>query len=149
MNEPRHFLAVAAADAVARASQGGYLEVNGGKAGPLERMRNGDALVDYSPRDRDGGDALQAFTALAFVTGEAIFREAGPQGAGPFRRAARFAPVAPAPIRPLIEALGFIRDKSHRGASLRFGFLALPSAGFARIAAALEAAQAASGAANG
>jgi EVE domain len=138
MQDARHFLAVATAEAVGRAVAGGYVEINGGKAGPLERMRVGDALVYYSsPRERDGGVPLQAFTALAWTTGQSIYRAGIPDGDGPFRRAARYAPASPAPIRPLIDSLDFIRNKSHWGAALRFGFLALPAADFARVAEAL------------
>ena len=49
----------------------------------------------------------------------------------------RLLPGADAPIKPLIERLSFIRSKTHWGAAFRFGFLRVPEADFARIAAAM------------
>jgi hypothetical protein len=46
--------------------------------------------------------------------------------------------VAAAPIRPLLPALGFIRNKAHWGAAFRFGCVRVPADDFARIAAALQ-----------
>ena len=57
--------------------------------------------------------------------------------ARPFRRAARYEPAQPAPIRPMIDSLAFIRSKSHWGAPLRFGFLQVSVADFACIAEAM------------
>ena len=136
MDMQRHFIAVASADTVAAAVAGGYVEIQRGKAGPLARLRDGDAVFYYSPRHAEGGAPLQAFTALAIVEG-ALQKADAPDA--PCRRAARYRAVQPAPIRPLIDALGFIRNKTHWGAPLRFGFLWIPAADAARIAAALDA----------
>jgi EVE domain len=133
---PRHYIVVAAADAVDAARAGGYVEINRGKAGPLERLRDGDVVLYYSPRHAEGGPPLQAFTALAIVDG-ALHQAETPDK--PFRRAARHRDVHPAPIRPLIDVLDFIRNKAHWGAPLRFGFVQLSAADSARIAQALGA----------
>jgi hypothetical protein len=133
---PRHFVAVAAADAVDAARAGGYVEINRGHAGPLERLRDGDVVLYYSPRHAEGGPPLQAFTALAVVDG-ALHQADTPDR--PFRRAARYRDVQPAPIRPLIDVLDFIRNKAHWGAPLRFGFVQVSNGDFARIAQALGA----------
>ena len=160
METRRYFVAVAARDAVDAAIAGGYVEINHGKAGPLERMRDGDGIAYYSPRTAADGEALQAFTALGYVCGNALY-QAGGAAAGddasaraaevdasarpgvddasarPFRRAARYEPAQPAPIRPMIDSLAFIRSKSHWGAPLRFGFLQVSVADFACIAGAM------------
>jgi hypothetical protein len=47
------------------------------------------------------------------------------------------------------DTLGFIRNKAHWGAPLRFGFVALPAADFARIAAAMDRGRSPARAANG
>lgn len=133
---PRHFVAVAAADAVDAGKAGGYVEINRGQAGPLERLRDGDVVLYYSPRHAEGGPPLQAFTALAVVDG-ALHQADTPDK--PFRRAARYRDVQPAPIRPLIDVLDFIRNKAHWGAPLRFGFVQVSNSDFARIAQALGA----------
>ena len=55
----------------------------------------------------------------------------------PFRRHAEFLRASPAPIRPLIDSLTFIRSKLHWGAAFRFGHLRVPAEDFARIVAAM------------
>jgi hypothetical protein len=46
----------------------------------------------------------------------------------------RFLPADDVPIRPLIDALTFIKDKSHWGAPFRFGTLQIPEEDFKLIA---------------
>ena len=138
MDACRYFVAVAALDAVQAAAAGSYAEINRGKAGPLERMRIGDALLFYSPRACEGGKPLQAFTALARIRGDGLYlADAATDAARPFRRAAEYLDVQPAPIRPMIDTLAFIANKSHWGVALRFGFLRISAPDFAQIAQAM------------
>lgn len=62
------WLAVVSADHVARGVAGGFAQVNHGKRAGLDRLRPGDWLVYYSPRQgmREGA-VVQAFTAAAQV----------------------------------------------------------------------------------
>src|SRR5665213_3122278 len=114
MDATRYFVGVAARDAVDAAVAGGYVEVNHGKAGPLERMHDGDALVYYSPRTGERGAALQAFTAIARIVGDVLY-QAGAAGdtLRPFRRGAiyasaqpPFALASPASVLPAAVAAG-------------------------------------------
>jgi hypothetical protein len=124
--------AIAQQDALAGVA-GGY-----GKAGPLERMRAGDGFVVYSPRVTwPNGEPLQAFTAIGRVCTGIVYRAGGGAGPGPFRIAVEYFPAAPAPIRPLIDALSFIRNKAHWGAAFRFGFIKVPAEDFALLASAM------------
>ena len=52
----------------------------------------------------------------------------------PFRRNVRFLPAHDVPIRPLIGALTFIKDKIYWGAPFRFGTLQIPEEDFKLIA---------------
>jgi hypothetical protein len=129
--------AIAQQDALAGVA-GGYAEVGYGKAGPLERMRAGDGFVVYSPRATwPNGEPLQAFTAIGRVCTGIVYRAGGGAGPGPFRIAVEYFPAAPAPIRPLIDALSFIRNKAHWGAAFRFGFIKVPAEDFALLASAM------------
>jgi hypothetical protein len=113
---------------------GGYAEVGYGKAGPLERMRAGDGFAVYSPRATwPDGELLQAFTAIGRVRTGTVYRAEVGAGPGPFRIAIEYFPAAPAPIRPLIDTLSFIRNKAHWGAVFRFGFIKVPPEDFARL----------------
>jgi len=132
----QYWIAVVARDAAVAGAAEGYLQLGSGKAGPLERMHGGDGFVLYSPRTSAAGEALQAFTAIGRVRDTPI--EIGGRGpGGPFRRAAEFIPAGTAPIRPLIPALSFIRNKVQWGAAFRFGVVRVPEDDFARIAQAM------------
>jgi hypothetical protein len=136
MNELRCWIAVASRDHVEAAVAGGYIEVNHGKAGPLERMRPGDRVAFYSPRTGAAqGEVLQAFTALGHVADAPLFQAAAAHQ--PFRRAVRWEGTSPAPVRPMLEHLEFVRNKRHWGAAFRFGYLRVGRDDFARIAAAM------------
>src|SRR3569623_23269 len=103
----RCWIVVMPKDAIDVAVAGGYVEGNHGKAGPRERMRPHDAIACYSPRESDRrGSPLQAFTALGRIDAAPIVQ--APFDHQPFRRPARWLGAPPAPVRPLIESLGFI-----------------------------------------
>ena len=133
-----YWIGVTSSDHVALAVSGGYIQLNHGKAGPLERMRVGDGFAYYSPRATyPDGAGVQAFTALGRVAGDAIFQVDMGGGFTPFRRRVAFLATHDAPIKPLLDALTFVRSKTHWGAAFRFGFLRAPEEDFARIAAAM------------
>jgi EVE domain len=129
------WIVVVARDAAVAGASEGYLQLGSGKAGPLERMQGGDGFVLYSPRTSADGAALQAFTAIGRVRDAPIEIVGGPGGR--FRRAAEFMPAGTAPIRPLLPALSFIRNKVQWGAAFRFGVVRVPEDDFARIAQAM------------
>lgn len=133
------WIGVVARDHVALGIAGGYAQLNHGKAGALERMRAGDGFAYYSPRAaHPDGEPLQAFTAIGAVgTGPLYQADIGPDFK-PFRRAVTYWPAHEAAIKPLIEALTFIRSKQHWGAAFRFGIVRVPEEDFVRIAGAMD-----------
>jgi hypothetical protein len=158
MNEARYWIGVASQDHVEAALAHGFVQVGHGKAGPLERMHPGDGFVYYSPRAAyPDGAPLQAFTAIGRIAEGAIYAldlqpgtptratgvtagnapQAGAAGTPTFRRNASFLDALPAPIRPLLERLSFIRSRTHWGAAFRYGLVRIPREDFATIAAAM------------
>ena len=138
MDERRYWIAVVSRDHVERAIAGGFAQVNHGKAGPLERMRTGDGFAYYSPRvSHPVGAPLQAFTGIGRVRSGKVYQADTDDGFRPFRLDVEFLEAAPAPVKPLVEELSFIRSKTHWGAAFRFGVVRAPAADFARIAAAM------------
>jgi hypothetical protein len=138
MTEHAFWIGVVSKNHVDTAVAGGFAQVNHGKAGPLERMRAGDGFAYYSPREEyPDGATLQAFTALGRVRAGSVYQADGGADFRPFRVAIDYLPATPAPIRPLIGALTFIRSKTHWGAAFRFGMVRVPAEDFARIAAAM------------
>ena len=143
MNERNYWIGVVSKDHVALGVNGGFTQLNHGKAGPLERMRAGDGFAFYSPRlSYPDGAPLQAFTAVGRIRDGIVYQathdaDAMVNGIAPFRLGVDYLPAHDAPIKPLIDALSFIRSKAHWGAAFRFGYLRVPEEDFARIAAAM------------
>src|SRR5207249_6912530 len=100
-----YWIGVVSKTHVDKAVAGGFTQLNHGKAGPLERMREGDGFAFYSPRvEHPYGAPLQAFTAIGRVGPGAIFQAEG-HGFIPFRRAVDYLSANEAPIKPLLEGL--------------------------------------------
>ena len=138
MTTRNYWIGVVSKAHVEAAVAGGYTQLNYGKADALERMRQGDGFAFYSPRTKhQDGDRVQAFTAIGRIANGAIFQGEETDGITPFRRQASYLPAHEAPIKPLIEALTFIRNKDHWGATFRFGAVRVGAEDFARIAAAM------------
>ncbi len=135
-----HWIAVAAAEHVARGRAGGFMQVCHGKAAPLRRIQPGDGVVYYSPTQSFGGkDRLQAFTAIGSVRAGAPYQADMGNGFCPMRRDVAWAQAEDAAIRPLLDRLACTAGKSHWGAAFRFGLLAVSAEDFAVIARAMRA----------
>ena len=128
---------------VMRGVAGGFAQMNHGKQAPLKRMKAGDGLIYYSPRESyPDGAPLQAFTALGFIrSGEVYEYDMTPDGVPgfvPWRIDVDYQAVQSAPIKPLLAQLDFITDKTHWGAVFRFGQIKISEADFLRVAAAMR-----------
>ena len=107
---------------VERGVAGGFTQANHGKPHMLKRMRRGDWIVFYSPRtDFPDGAPLQAFTAIGEVTDDEPYQVTMGPDFEPWRRRVDFLPVRETPIRPLLDDLEFVEDKSRWGYKFRFG----------------------------
>ncbi len=63
-----YWIGVVSRSHVQRGVAGGFAQMNHGKQAPLKRMKAGDGLIYYSPRESyPDGAPLQAFTALGFI----------------------------------------------------------------------------------
>lgn len=137
---PRHWIAVASAEHVARGRAGGFMQVCHGKKGPLQRLRPGDHVLYYSPTEVFGGKTrLQAFTAFGTVaTGEPCAFDMG-GGFVPFRRDVHWLPAQQQAIHPLLAQLEFARGDGHWGARFRYGLFAISTQDLQTIARAMGA----------
>ena len=126
---------MASKDHLQRGLDGGFIQANHGKAAPLKRMQPDDWVIFYSPKlVYEKPEKYQHFTAIAQIADDRIYQHDMGDGFVPFRRNVRFLPARDVPIRPLIDALTFIQDKSHWGAPFRFGTLQIPEEDFKLIA---------------
>ena len=138
MNERRYWIGVVSKDHVDVGIAGSFTQLNHGKATPLERMRAGDGFAFYSPRTaHPKGEPLQAFTAIGRIRTGTVYQAADVADFRPFRMDVDYLSAQPAPIRPLIEQLSFIRSKTHWGAAFRYGMVRVPEADFTLIAHAM------------
>lgn len=131
----KYWIIVASKDHLQRGVEGGFIQANHGKVAPLKRMKPNDWVVFYSPKlEYEKSEKYQHFTAIAQITDDRIYQHDMGDGFVPYRRNVRFLPTQDVPIRPLIEELTFIKDKTHWGAPFRFGTLQIPDEDFELIA---------------
>jgi hypothetical protein len=138
---PRRFwIGVASRDHVNIGVKGAFIQLNHGKEAAVRRLKAGDGVIMYSPRTAyPDGEPLQAFTAIGtVVTGDVYQVEVTP-AFKPHRVDVQFVPSKQAQIKPLVERLSFIKNKSHWGAAFRFGHVEVPASDFALIAETMEA----------
>jgi hypothetical protein len=132
----RYWIGVASKEHVMTGVEGGFSQLCHGKAQPLMRMAVGDGLIYYSAKEKFGEEALcQQFTAIGEVVGSEVYQFEMFPGFVPYRRDIRFFEAADVAIRPFIERLSFIKDKTHWGYTFRYGHLEIPRADFELIAA--------------
>jgi hypothetical protein len=131
----RYWIGVASRDHVILGVAGGFCQLCHGKAQPLKRMDVNDWLIYYSPKTLFHDEILcQKFTAIGQIVGGSVFSFEMSPTFIPYRREVNFLKAVEVPIRPLLDKLSFIQDKSKWGYVFRFGFLEIPQADFALIA---------------
>ncbi len=139
MNDTTRFwIGVISRSHVMRGVAGGFTQVCHGKRAPLVRMAAGDGFIVYSPRtEMNGGDALQAFTALGRVGDGPVVQVDMGGGFTPFRRDVRWcAEAREVPLAALRAALSFTRDAGW-GMLARRGHFEVSRDDAARIAEAM------------
>ncbi|MCU1636238.1 MAG: hypothetical protein JWQ68_1477 [Cryobacterium sp.] len=131
----RYWMSVMHREHVRRAVALGITQANHGSRGALERMREADGLVYYSPRAALEGEPLRDFTAIGRIAEGAVF-QAGESGSDfrPWRRRADYdVDAVDASIRPLLAVLDFSRDNPNWGYQLRRGSIEISRHDFEMI----------------
>ncbi|OBK76956.1 EVE domain-containing protein [Mycobacterium sp. 1164985.4] len=102
--------------------RGRFTQANHGKPHMLRRMARGDWIVFYSPRTvYPDGPPLQAFTAIGQVADDEPYLDPASPDEERWRRNVDFLDAKETPIRPLLDHLDFIEDKTRWGYKFRFG----------------------------
>jgi predicted RNA-binding protein len=121
-------------DHVQRGVAGAFTQANHGKASGLKRLSKDDWIIFYSPKKSyQDGEPLQAFTAIGQVADDELYQFEMSPDFIPWRRNVDFKPCQETPIRPFIDDLSFITDKTHWGYRFRFGLFEIPEADFELI----------------
>jgi EVE domain len=125
------WLGVVSKDHVLRGVEGGFAQVCHGKKGPLQRLKKGDWLIYYSPKQSMGAAAgLQEFTAIGEVRDETVFQFEMNENFRPFRKEIDYIKDAkPVPIEALKSELD-LTAAPNWGYQLRLGLLELSESDF-------------------
>lgn len=135
----KYWIGVVSRQHVKRGLELGIAQIGHGKRSSLVRMKAGDWLIYYSPREHmDDARSLQAFTAIGQIADETIW-QADEGDFHPWRRTVTYSLAEDTPIRPLLDHLSFSAGKANWGASLRFGLLEITKQDFTVIAKAMRA----------
>lgn len=130
-----YWVAVVSKEHVLKGKEWEIIQVCHGKAAPLKRIKKDDLVVFYSPKNSLNDKApLQLFTAIAKMKDDEIYQVEQFKGFEPFRRKAEFLQCSETAIRPLINELTFINDKTRWGAPFRYGLVKIPEQDFHLIA---------------
>jgi predicted RNA-binding protein len=114
-------------DHVQAGVEGGFTQAGHGRASRLKRLSAGDWLVFYSSKTSvEGGERLQAFTAMGQIADDELYQVEMAPGFVPWRRNVNFVDCVETPIAPLIDSLSFINDKKRWGYVFRFGLFEIP-----------------------
>jgi len=138
MPNRQYWIGVISRDHVQLAVRAGFAQLNHGKKEPLLKLHGGDGFVFYSPKESyPDGEPVQKFTGIGVVKTGEVYQGPGGPDEFPYRIDIQFLEAKEVPIRPLIDQLSFIADKTHWGAPFRFGNLSIPARDFKIIAEAM------------
>lgn len=134
----RYWIGVASKEHVQRGVLGGFAQVCHGKAGPLNRMEEGDWIVYYSPIIKFGKkEPCQSFTAIGKIKDGGAYPFAMSEDFIPWRRNVSFVKSREIPIQTLLDELSFIKDKQKWGFPFRRGCFEVSQGDFKVIAGAM------------
>jgi hypothetical protein len=134
----RYWVGVASDDHVQGAVEGGFCQLGHGKEAPVGRLKAGDLIVYYSPRESMGtGAVLQAFTAAGRILDDVPYIAKQSECFHPYRRQVRFFKSRKAPIRSLLPELTFTKSNENWGLAFRRAAFQISEGDFKRIAEAM------------
>jgi EVE domain len=111
--------------------EGGFTQAGHGKGSRLKRLGAGDWLVVYSAKTSlEGGERLQAFTAIGRVADDELYQVEMARGFVPWRRNVNFVKCVETPIASRIDSLSFIKDNTRWGYTFRTWLVRDPAARF-------------------
>jgi predicted RNA-binding protein len=137
----KYWIVVASRDHANRGVEGGFVQANHGKKTVLQRMRMGDWIVFYCPKETFKGKApCRKFLGLGEIADDRIYQGEMDTDLHPFRKDVTFSPkMKETSIEPLISDLSFIRNKKSWGYVFRFGLIEIPRDDFLHIVSKMRA----------
>ncbi len=135
-SDVKYWVNTVSKDHVSIGALGGFCQACHGKAAPLKKMKPGDWIVYYSPKESFGGkEPCQKFTAIGQIADSRIYQFDMGEGFIPFRRDVTYLNnIKELPIRLLLSELSFTKDRGPKwGAPFRFGLFTIPKEDFELI----------------
>ena len=130
----RYWVGVACREHVNIGVEGGFCQLNHGKPTGLNRMKPGDWIVFYSPKETfPKGESCQHFTAYGQIANRDTYQVLMPHGEWFSRRDVHWAPSKPVSILPLLDGLDFVEDRRYWGAKFRYGHFQIGERDFKKI----------------
>ena len=124
---------------VLRGVDGGFTQADHGKNNRLKFINKNDYIIFYSPKtELQGGEKLQAFTAIGQITDDQPYQVQMTPSFHPWRRKIMFFKCSELPIIEILNDLSFIRDKQHWGFPFRRGLFTIPENDFNIISGAMK-----------
>jgi hypothetical protein len=131
MNKIHFWIGVASKDHVQKGATEGFCQLCHGKSAPLKRLKKGDWIIYYSPKEKFGEKIpYQKFTAIGKVVGDEVYAVDMGGGFIPYRKDVEFYECNEVEIKLLLEKLSFIQDKKRWGYSFRFGYFQINECDF-------------------
>ncbi|EKN64813.1 EVE domain-containing protein [Schinkia azotoformans] len=120
----KYWIGVASDDHVKHGVLGGFCQLCHGKSSPLKRMKKGDWIIYYSPKNSLSTKIpCQKFTAIGEILDSNIYQVEMYPGFQPFRMNVKFLKsITPVPLN-LVSSLPLWQDYRSR---LRFGHFEIP-----------------------
>jgi hypothetical protein len=134
-----YWIGSAAREHVHRGIAGGFCQLGHGKHAPVKRLKPGDLIVYYSPRETldPKSAAVQAFTALGEVANREPYLVQMTAEFQAYRRDVIWSTAREAAVRPLIGNLSFITDPARWGYPFHRGVFKVSRDDFALISSAM------------
>lgn len=131
----KFWIAVASQEHVKQGVSEGIMQVCHGKQSPLKRIKPGDWIIYYSPKEYFGEKKpCRKFTALGIIKNAEPYQFKMTDDFIAWRRDVTFFNAKEIAIEPLIDKLSFIKNKKSWGFIFRFGLLEIPETDFRLIA---------------
>ena len=142
IREKCYWIGVVSRDHILHGVEGGFVQLNHGKSAPFQKMKAGDGLIIYSPREsHPKGAALQAFTAIGKVATGEVYVYNMTNDFKPHRLDIEFYKCEETPVKTLIPELTFITNKTHWGGPFKLGYLKVTEQDFKLISKAMGCAE--------
>ncbi|MEO8412491.1 MAG: EVE domain-containing protein [Ginsengibacter sp.] len=135
----KYFLICASKDHVASGLEQGIAQAGLGRKDFMSKLSKGDWIVNYSSKDKfENGKLYQKFTAVGQITNEEPYLPGTRKKFNPYRRNVDYKTSHETEIRPLIEKLGFIKNKKRWLSYLISGFKEISTDDFENINQAMK-----------